>query len=166
MNCTDESYIFLVEFIIEQLQLFQIEKYNRRFSTNLLTTSFLWQLTSTSLYKKLKALFILPSIRRLQQLNVVNNVGQGEIHYKYLKERTVGLKTAEKTVCLMIDEVYTAQKIEYSNGSFVGLDEEGKPAKTVLTFMMQSICSKYKDVVCLLPVSQLDTSLIRLWFDK
>ena len=34
---------------------------------------------------------------------------------------------------LMIDEVYTAQRSEQSNRNFVGLTEEGKRAKTVLT---------------------------------
>ena len=66
----------------------------------------------------------------------------------------------------MIVEVYTAQRIECNNGSFVGLTESGDPAKTVLTFMVQSTCSKYKDVVCLVPVKRLDTNLLRRWFDK
>ena len=65
----------------------------------------------------------------------------------------------------MIDEIYTAQRIEYSNGAFVGLTEDNKPAKTVLTFMIQSTCSKYKDVVCLVPVDKLDTKTQRKWFD-
>ena len=66
----------------------------------------------------------------------------------------------EEKVVLTIDEVYTAQRVEYSNGAFVGLTEDGLPAKTVLTFMVQSIAGKYKDVVCLVPV------LLRSWFDK
>lgn len=99
---------------------------------------------------------MLSSIRRLQQQNVVNNVGHEEIDLNtWNKEQLV--RKLQKT-CLMIDEMYTAQKIEHSNGSFVGLNEEGKPAKTVSTFMIQSECSKYKEVVSLLSVSQLDTS--------
>ena len=59
-----------------------------------------------------------------------------------------------------------AQRIEYSNGCFVGLTEDGVPAKTVLAFMVQSVCSKYKDVVCLIPVNKLDTGLLHAWFDR
>ena len=48
---------------------------------------------------------------------------------------------------LMIDKVYTAQCIKYSNGNFVGLTEKSKRAKTVLTFIIQSVSYKYNDVV-------------------
>ena len=65
----------------------------------------------------------------------------------------------------MIDEIYTACRVEYSNGSFIGLTEEGVPAKTVLAFMVQSMRSNYKDVVCLVPVNKLDTAILRRWFD-
>ena len=55
---------------------------------------------------------------------------------------------------LIMDEVFTAKCIEHSNETFVEVTEEGEPAKTVLAFMVQSICSKFKDVVCLVPVTQ------------
>ena len=67
---------------------------------------------------------------------------------------------------LMIDKVYTAQRIEYSNGNFVGLTEKGKLAKTVLTFKIQSVSHKFNDVVCLLPVNQFDSEFLKKWFDK
>ena len=40
---------------------------------------------------------------------------------------------------LIIDKIYTAQRIEYSNGNFVGLIEEGKRAKTVYFYNPVSI---------------------------
>ena len=66
----------------------------------------------------------------------------------------------------MIDEVYAAKRIKYSNDTFVWLNEEGEPAKTVLSFMVQSTFSKFKDVVCLVPVQKLDSTKLRYWFDK
>ena len=66
---------------------------------------------------------------------------------------------------LLLDEVYMAQRVEYSNGSFVGLTEDGVPAKTVLAFMLQSICGKYRDVVCLIPVNKLNTDTLSHWFN-
>ena len=67
---------------------------------------------------------------------------------------------------LLLDEVYTTQRVEYSDGSFVGLTEDGVPAKTVLASMVQSICGKYRDVVCLIPVNKLNTDTLNLWFNR
>ena len=67
---------------------------------------------------------------------------------------------------LMIYKVYTAQCIEYSYGNFVGQTEKGKRAKTILTFIIQSVSYKYNDVVCLLPVNQFDLEFLKKWFDK
>ena len=59
----------LIQFLLEQLKLIHIDKGALRYSSDLLTVAFLWKLTSTSLYKKLSNFFVLPSIRRLQQLS-------------------------------------------------------------------------------------------------
>ena len=67
---------------------------------------------------------------------------------------------------MIIDEVYTAQRVKYNNGSFIGLTEDGAQAKTVLGFMVQSMMEKYKDVVCIVPVNKLDTSLLKTHFDR
>mgnify|MGYP003307452681 CR=1 FL=1 len=40
-------------------------------------------------------------------------------------------------VPLMLDEIYTAQRVEFSRGKFLGM-EDGQVTKTVLTFMSQS----------------------------
>ena len=65
----------------------------------------------------------------------------------------------------LIDEVCTAQRVEYSNGSYIGLTEEGRPAKTVLVFILQSVCKKYSDIVCLVPIARIDTKILKLLFD-
>ena len=131
----------------------------------MITTAFLWQLTSCSLYKKLRDLFILPSLSRLRAYSSCLSVKAGTLDISYLKQRTEELNEKERLVTLMIDEVYTAKQIEYANGSFVGLTESGEPAKTVLAFMVQSSCSKFKDVVCLVPVNKLDSTKLKTWFN-
>ena len=164
-ECDSETFMSVVKFLIEQLKLMQIPKGGRRYSPELITMSFLWKLSSSSLYKRLSEFFILPSTRRLQQLSTAFNVDTGNIDASYLKQRAATLTEGERTVVLLIDEVYTAQRVEYSNGSFIGLTEEGHPAKTVLAFMVQSICKSYKDVVCLVPTEKLDTKLLRFYFN-
>ena len=161
----EQSQINLVQFIIEQLKLQKVPTNARRYSSSTITTAFLWQLTNNSLYKKLREIFILPTVRRLRQLSIVN-VDSRKLDLHYLKQRITNLTNKERIVALMIDEVYTAQRVEYSNGAFIGLTEDGSPAKTVLVFMVQSACAKYKDVVCLVPINRLDSKLLRVWFDK
>ena len=77
----------------------------------------------------------------------------GNLNFKYLKTRAADLTLQERIVTLVINEVYTAQRVEYNNGSFVGLIKDGRPAKTALAFMIQSVAGKYKDV-CLILVNK------------
>ena len=128
--------------------------------------SFLWQLTSSSLYEKLHEFFILPSVRRLQSLSSSAAISSGQIDVEYLSQKTRNLPPHEKIVTLVMDEVYVAQRIEYTDGAFVGLAADGSSAKTVLSFMVQSVCSNYKDMICLIPVSKLDTSILHTWLHK
>ena len=97
---------------------------------------------------------MLSSIRRLQQLSCSDRVETNVIDIQYLKQRRATFTEGEKAVILLIDEVYTAQRVEYQNGTLVGLTEDGECARTVLTFMVQSVCKSYKDVVCPVPVEK------------
>ena len=100
-----------------------------------MTMAFLWQMTSTLLYKRLSTLFILPSISRLRQLSRGSSVDTGIVDVSYLRRRASYLNELQKIVTLLIDEVYTAQRIQYNNGKFIGLTNDGVPAKTVLPLM-------------------------------
>ena len=108
----------------------------------------------------------MPSPSTLSKLLGNTAVECGVIDVNYLKQRTMALTDQQRIVTLMIDEVYTARRVEYSNGAFIGLSEDGVPARTVLTFMVQSTCDKNKDVACLVPINRLDTTILRIWFDK
>ena len=164
-NC-NFKLVALIEFFIEQVKLCQTEANGRRYSTTTITQSFLWQMTSTALYKRLQDFFVLPSISRLRQLSRSTSVDLEDINISFLKTKSSALSDKEKIVTLLIDEVYTAQKVEYENGKFIGMTSDGQIAKTVLTFMIQSISSKYKDVVCMVPVMNLTSKHLRAWFDK
>ena len=94
---------------------------------------------SSSLYKNLHELFILPSVRRLQLLSSSSVVSSGQIDVEYLAQKTQNLSLHEKIVTLIVDEVYVAQRIENTDGAFVGLAAGGSSAKTVLSFMVQSV---------------------------
>ena len=73
----------------------------------------------------------------------------GLVDIKYLKKHESCLTEQEKIVTLLIDEVYTV-----NNGKYT-MTDDGQLAKTVLTLMVQSTCSKYKDIISLVPVLHL-----------
>ena len=56
-------------------------------------------------------------------------VETSSLDLSYLTVRTNDLLKECCIMVLMIDKVYAAQSIEYSNGNFVGLTEKGKRAK-------------------------------------
>lgn len=156
----------LLLFLSEQVSLCFKSENSRRFSCLTLSNAFLWHLTSNSAYKQLRDLFILPTVRRLQQLSEVNSVNQCKINAEYIRSRVSSLNYRERKMVLIIDEIYTAQRIEYQNGQVIGLTKDGKPAKTVLAFMIHSISSKYSDVVFLVALDTLNTDLLKSYFDQ
>ena len=96
-ECDSETFMSVVKFLIEQLKLMQIPKGGRRYSPELITMSFLWKLSSSSLYKRLSEFFILPYMRRLQQLSTAFNVDTGNIDASYLKQRAATLTEGENS---------------------------------------------------------------------
>ena len=109
----------LIKFIVEQLHLVQLPKQGRHYSSELICLSFLWLMTvGQSMYKKLKKLFILPSVRRLQQLAQGTSIEDSMFNSQYFEKRVSNFTSQQRLVILLIDEVYTAQRMEYSNGKF------------------------------------------------
>jgi hypothetical protein len=62
----------------------------------------------------------------------------------YLRTRFSGLSDREKLTSIILDEVYSAKRIEYSNGKFYGY-ENSEATKTLLCFMVKSVAGKYED---------------------
>ena len=73
-SLTDHESLSLIRFVIEQLQLLQVQKHGRRYSVELIATAFLWHLTSTVCYKEICQVLILPSSSRLRQLSAGSDV--------------------------------------------------------------------------------------------
>ena len=118
-SLTDHESLSLIRFVIEQLQLLQVRKHGRRYSVELVTIASLWQLISTACYKKIRQVLILPSSSRLRQLSAGSDFSTSTVDLKCLKHQSESLPAQERIVVLLLDEVYTAQRVEYSDGSFV-----------------------------------------------
>lgn len=149
-----------LQFVSEQLELSQTKVSARHYSPETIRLSFLWYITNRPLYLKLRELFFIPTVRRLQQLSSDTSVTTSNIDISYISARVNHLSDSERIVTLIIDEVYTAQRVECVKGRLTGLTESGDVGKTVLTFMVQSLKSKYKDVVKIVPVVSLNLDIL------
>ena len=86
--------------------------------------------------------------RRLNSITAVDNSA-------YLQLRVSQLNEPERTVTLMIDEIYIAKRVEYTAGGVQGLTAESSVASTLLCFMVKSLANKYKDIVAIYPMDKL-----------
>lgn len=153
----------LIAFMKEQLILKEVSPTKRRFSPKLFSFAYFWRSASTHCYKILQQLFMLPSITTLNRLS--KNV-PSTAHDSYLKLRCQHLKEMERTCILMIDEVYTAEKLEISaSGQIVGLTDDNEAAKTVLVFMVKSLAHDFSEVIKLVPCRNLTASVLKSHFD-
>ena len=166
MTCGDYEHKELLSFIIDQLNLCFIKPHARIYSNELLVTSYLWYIHSPALYKKLSELFILPSTRRLKGVSsaVLGPNSALQIDEQYLSRRTAGLTERDKHVILSIDKISTAKRIEYCGGKLIGLNDDGKTAKSVVAFLIRSISCSYEDVVKLIPCSALTAEHLKEYF--
>ena len=82
---------------------------------------------------------------------------------QYLKTRIVSLNERQKIVNLILDEVYSSRRVEYSGGKFYGYENQ-QVTKTLLGVMIKSVAGRFHDMVALVPISKVDADVIdRLW---
>lgn len=80
-------------------------------------------------------------------LNEIND----ENFFAYAKQMAKNLETKELYVSLMIDEIYVKEILDYKGGNVAGSAYDNiKCATNAHTFMLQSLFSKFKDVVSIL----------------
>ena len=152
-----------LSFILEQLNLLFAKPTGRRYSPEFLATALLWENTSSSLYKQMLSsnLLTLPNPRHLKRLSeaVTVETGFSLPTIKYLEARIKPLSERERHVNLMMDEIYSAQRVEFVGGKFFGC-EDGNVTKTVLALMIGSAGGKYQDVVALVTVPKISAEFL------
>ena len=76
------------------------------------------------------------------------------------------LNVFDRNVILMIDEIYVSKRIEAAGGQIFGLTEDCEVASTALCFMIKSLSSKYRDMVCIRLLRNLKAETQKRCFDK
>lgn len=146
-----------VSFIVEQLHLMCRRKFGRHYSPQLTIMSFMVHASSASAYRVLRdeSILCLPSVSTLKKVSRRLGGSSGIDNTAYLKMRISKLNNFQRSVVLIIDEIYIAKRVEYCGGSVLGLTAEGTVASTLLCFMIKSVAGKYKDLVAIYPMSKL-----------
>jgi len=146
-----------ISFVIEQLKLLSKNKFGRHYSPELTIMSYRLHAASSAAYSVLlkENVLCLPSKSTLQKVTKRFDSTSGLDNSQYLKLRVSKLNEFERTVILMIDEIYVAKRVEYSGGEVQGLTADGSVASTLLCFMVKSLTSKYKDLVAIYPMCKL-----------
>ena len=107
----------------------------------------------------------LPSARYVRSLvsAIGNDLKLTEPAKKYLSTRFSTLKDRDTTVTLLMDEVHCQQSANYSNGKFFSL-ENNEVNKTLLCLMIKSTSGKYRDVISMTPIANInDEKLYTAW---
>ena len=146
-----------LSFAVEQLKLTATSKYARHYSPQTMVMSYLVHATSAAAYNAVltSSLLCLPSVSTLNKVTKRLDCTSGLDNTGYLKLRVSKLAEQERTVVLIIDEIYVAKRVEYSGGDVQGLTADGTVASTLLCFMIKSLSSKYKDLVAIFPMCKL-----------
>ena len=128
-------------FITEQLRLLAVKKFGRSYSPQLTIMAFLLHSTSCAAYNTLleSKVLCLPSVSTLKKVTRRLDSNTGLDNMSYLKLRIAKLNEHERTVILIVDEIYVAKRVEYSGGDVQGLTADGSVASTLLCFMVKSL---------------------------
>ena len=158
-----------LHFILEQLQLAPLQPKQRRYSPDLLTRAMLWKIASSGLYRNIleEGVLSLPCMNHLEHLSKALSMATGlnQSTVSYLKARTKDLEENERLCMLLIDEVHVTQRPEFFNGRLTGL-HHGEVTRSLLGLMLQSTCSAYKDMIALMPVKTLNSSILQTHFNQ
>lgn len=153
-----------LEFLQEQLKLLFTKPENYRYSPETLIFSSMFFLLSNSAYKFVRqnGPLILPYPSTIHILSGKFNIDplhemNDNNFLTYAKHRVKNLESKELYVSLMIDEIHLNEFLDYKGGNVVGSAHDSiECATTAHVFMLQSLFSKFKDVVYILPVKKND----------
>ena len=136
-----------------------ISPHKRRYSSSLLAMPVMWLKISPAAYRHVyqEDILTIPTERRLQQLSSAldADMSLGESTKAYPKARMCKLVPKDLSVSLLIDEIHCSKQVQYAHGRFYG-NENGNITKTLLCFMIKSVAGKYRDIIAMVHISNLN----------
>jgi Transposase protein len=131
-----------LDFIIQRLKMMVKGKYHGHYSPRLTILAFTIHAASAVAYNTLRdsQTLCLPSTSTLRKVSRRVGGQTGLDNTSYLKLRLSKLNEYKRTMLLIIDEIYVAERLEYSGGEVIGLTADGTVATTLLCFMIKVAC--------------------------
>ena len=160
-NCNNELQLKL-NFFKEQLLL--LNQKRLRYSPDMISWCAKLYFTFPGAYNLLRESKVLtvPHQSYLKKLtSFCNSIYTDNVHTEYLKEKAALLEEHERTVNLLLDEIYVKPMVSYKAGRIIGTSENSNSeATTILAFMISSVLSKNKDIIALYPVRNLTLEIL------
>ncbi len=157
-----------VYFLCEQLLLLTKNPHQRRYSPKLLAMACMWESTSSVLYRLIVAedLLTLPGEKYVNRLSSAIKIDfdLNDSAIAYMKARMATLSPRDLHVCLILDEVFNAESIQYTYGTFFGFENAETPTKRLLCVMLKSIAGPYRDVIAMSPMTVTSAEIVcKVW---
>ena len=159
-----------VIFLSEQLRLLTRKPGGRRYSSDLLAKACMWRTTSPALYRLILAddVLTLPGEKYVSRLSdaVKIDLELSDATIAYLKARKQKLSARECNVNVILDEVHSAQTVDYSNGKFFGIEHVDMPTKRLLCVMLKSVAGPFMDVIAMSPMTDTSAEVVhKVWLN-
>ncbi|XP_066958187.1 uncharacterized protein [Macrobrachium rosenbergii] len=147
----------VLKFVCEQLHLMTLNKMD--YSSELVIFSSVFYNCSPQGYRLFrdKKFLILPSYSTIKRVFVSKKFSpateQDDTNFlMYIKNKYKSLLPSDKVVILMVDEIHLKPYFDYKGGNIVGSAFDSSEAATsAFVFMLNSVRSKFKDVVHIIP---------------
>ncbi|XP_055928146.1 uncharacterized protein LOC129959352, partial [Argiope bruennichi] len=174
LNITQENLTNVVAFIKEQSALIIQNEHSKIYSTEMMIFCSLFYSMAPHAYKFVRksGYILLPHPVTLRNICIPINTcpqsEQTELHFlRYIKQKLQFIVSADKNVILQIDEMHVKPYFDYKGGNISGFSYNSENAATsVVTFMINSISSSYKDVVHILPVNKIAADVLHAFIKK
>jgi hypothetical protein len=177
LKCTvldDDEKQKTLNFVTQQLELIVRAPENLRYSCEMAIFSCILFSISPHSYNFLRSSgnVILPHPRTVRK--TCNNFCTGpaseqldENFLSFISDKFQYLDVSDRTVSLMIDEIYLKPYLDYKGGNILGVAQNSEEAATTAhVFMVQSLLSSFKDVVHILPVKSINAEQLFVFIKK